>query len=29
MANKLKTYLVLTVLVFGLLFLGIGCAERK
>ncbi len=29
MANKLKTYLVLTVLVFGLLFLGIGCAGKN
>jgi phosphate transport system substrate-binding protein len=29
MANKLKTYLVLTLLVFGLVFLGIGCAEKN
>jgi phosphate transport system substrate-binding protein len=29
MANKLKTYLVLTILVFGLLFLGIGCAGKN
>src|SRR5512133_293081 len=29
MANKLKTYTVLTLLVLGLVFLGIGCAEKN
>lgn len=28
MANKLKTYAILTLLVTGLVFLGIGCAEQ-
>jgi phosphate transport system substrate-binding protein len=29
MVNKLKTYTVLTLLVLGLVFLGIGCAEKN
>ncbi|MDD3247854.1 MAG: PstS family phosphate ABC transporter substrate-binding protein [Methanosarcina sp.] len=29
MANKLKAYTVLTLLVIGLVFLGIGCAEKN
>lgn len=29
MANKLKTYTILTLLVIGLVFLGIGCAEKN
>jgi phosphate transport system substrate-binding protein len=29
MANKLKTYLILTILVLGLVFLGIGCAGNN
>ena len=29
MANKLKTYTILTLLVFGLVFLGIGCAGKN
>ena len=29
MANKLKTYTLLTLLVIGLVFLGIGCAEKN
>jgi phosphate transport system substrate-binding protein len=29
MANKLKTYLILTILVLGLVFLGIGCAGNQ
>ena len=29
MANKLKTYTILTLVVIGLVFLGIGCAEKN
>lgn len=29
MANKLKTYAILTLLVIGIVFMGIGCAEKN